>query len=78
MEGIVPSVEMSNVTLVRMARAIQKTPNFGYPAGVSIVDLVPEDMKSLVTSFLKHAEDSTSLNILLNLGPYSLEPIPTR
>lgn len=48
MEGIVPSVEMSNVTLVRMARAIQKTPNFGYPAGVSIVDLVPEDMKSLV------------------------------
>ena len=48
MEGIIPSVEMTNVTLVRMARAIQKTANFGYPAGVSIVDLVPEDMKSLV------------------------------
>ena len=48
----------TNVSLVRMTRAIQqqKNPYFGYPAGVSIVDLVPDDMKSLVISF-----DTTTL-----------------
>jgi len=39
---------MANASLIRTARAAQQ-PSFGYPAGVLMIDFVPDDMKSMVT-----------------------------